>query len=252
MVAHSDSTVHPVRVTYAPLRDHLSGETEPLRLSFGDIEAIVGPLPPSARKFRQWWENSRSHSQARAWLDAGYRVAQVDIVGEVLWFAPDRGPHGSVVTAETPMFDAPGDVAPGNSDEQKRAERAMIAALSADLGVALAPRSITLPSGNRLAVDGMSDDPLIYCEAWAHQGPPKSAQRAKVAKDLLKLTFLASVAPTPPRLILLFSDKAACAPFRSRSWIADVIAASHVDVMVVDLPADVRDAVLAAQRRQYR
>jgi hypothetical protein len=53
-------------------------------------------------------------------------------------------------------------------------------------------------------------------------------------------------------LILLFSDEAACAPFRSRSWIADVIATSHVDVMVVDLPADVRDAVLAAQRRQYR
>lgn len=105
------------------------------------------------------------------------------------------------------MFDASGDVAPGNSDEQKRAERAMIAALSADLGGALTPRSILLPSGNRLAVDGMSDDPLIYCEAWAHQGPLKSTQRAKIAKDLLKLTFLASVAPTPPRLILLFPTR---------------------------------------------
>ena len=70
------------------------------------------------------------------------------------------------------------------------------------------------PRDDQLAVDGVSDDPPICCEAWAHQGPPKAAQRAKVAKDVLKLTFLASLASTPPRLILLFSDEAACAPFR--------------------------------------
>lgn len=128
----------------------------------------------------------------------------------------------------------------------------MLEALSAEIGSMLVPRSIRLFSGNRLAVDGVSDDPPIYCEAWAHLGPPKAAQKAKVAKDLLKLTVLASLAPTPPRLILLFSDEIACAPFRQRSWVSDVIAAHDVEIMVVELPADLREAVLAAQRRQYR
>jgi len=71
----------------------------------------------------------------------------------------------------------------------------MMEALSARLGLVLAPRTITLPSGNRLAAGGMVDDPLVYCEAWAHQGPPKAAQRAKVARDLLKLMLLARIAP---------------------------------------------------------
>jgi hypothetical protein len=241
--------LHAVGVLYTSLRDHLVRATGPVRLSFSDIEAVVGQLPASAREHRPWWANDKTHSQASAWLEAGYRVAQVDLPGEVVWFVPDGRPH---MVGEGPTFSTTGDVAPGNSDEQKRAERAMIEALSDRLGLALAPRSITLPTGNRLTVDGMFDDPLVYCEAWAHQGPPKAAQRAKVAKDVLKLVLLARIASVPPRLILLFSDEAACAPFRGRSWMADVVAMNDVQIEVVELPADLRDAVLAAQRRQYR
>lgn len=207
--------LHAVGVLYTPLRDHLVRARGAVRLSFSDIEAVVGQLPASARTRRQWWANDKTHSQASAWLDDGYRVAQVDLPRAVVWFVPDGRAH---TVGEEPTFSTTGDAAPGNSDEQKRAERAMIEALSARLGLALAPRSITLPTGNRLAVDGMFDDPLVYCEAWAHQGSPKAAQRAKVAKDLPKLVLLARVAPVPPRLILLFSDEAACAPFRARSW----------------------------------
>jgi hypothetical protein len=236
-------------VLYTPLRDHLACATGAVRLSFSDIEAVVGQFPTSVRKHRPWWANDKTHSQASAWLDAGYRVAQVDLPGEVVWFVPDGRPH---LVGEEPTVSTTGDVAPGNSDEQKRAERAMIEALSARLGLVLAPRTITLPSGNRLAVDGMVDDPLVDCEAWAHQGPPKAAQRAKVAKDLLKLMLLARIAPVAPRLILLFSDEAACAPFRTRSWMADVVELNDVEIEVVELPADLREAVIAAQRRQYR
>ncbi|MCS7206506.1 MAG: leucine--tRNA ligase [Dehalococcoidia bacterium] len=77
---------------YAPLRRLL--ELYPdirLTLTFEEVEQGrpewretaygfrgVGPLPPSSRHYRQWWANTRSHVQARAWLDAGWRVVAVD------------------------------------------------------------------------------------------------------------------------------------------------------------------------------
>jgi len=35
-------------------------------LSFDEIDDAVGGLPPSARRYREWWANSES-SQGRAW-----------------------------------------------------------------------------------------------------------------------------------------------------------------------------------------
>jgi len=80
-----------------------------VRLSFSDIEAVVGQLPVSARKHRPWWANDKTHSQASAWLDVGYRVAQVDLPGEVAWFVPDGRPH---LVGEEPTFSTTGDVLP--------------------------------------------------------------------------------------------------------------------------------------------
>jgi hypothetical protein len=68
---------------YDGLRDYLSQRSEPaVRLSFADIEKIIGgPLPASARRYRPWWANEQSgtHVHARSWLDAGRRTANVDL-----------------------------------------------------------------------------------------------------------------------------------------------------------------------------
>ncbi len=47
-----------------------------LRLSFSDIEKMIGaPLPDSASNYATvWWANDYSHSQAVAWMDAGYET----------------------------------------------------------------------------------------------------------------------------------------------------------------------------------
>ncbi len=56
-------------------------------LSFEELEGILGhPLPPSARKHRAWWGNWHGHSQARAWLEAGWKVLEVDLAGEEVVF----------------------------------------------------------------------------------------------------------------------------------------------------------------------
>lgn len=63
---------------YDPLRAYLSESgLDSVSLTFLEIEKILGcALPDSAYEHRQWWGNG-SHSQAKAWLNAGYVTAQV-------------------------------------------------------------------------------------------------------------------------------------------------------------------------------
>lgn len=59
------------------------------RTSFGAIEKLTaGPLPKSARKHRPWWANDTSSPgrQCWAWLEAGYRTADVDMAREEVTF----------------------------------------------------------------------------------------------------------------------------------------------------------------------
>ena len=74
---------------YAPLKTHLraSGRAS-VSLSFDKIERIVGvKLPPSAFKYRAWWSNNPTNSViTHAWLEAGYKTANVDMAGRKLVF----------------------------------------------------------------------------------------------------------------------------------------------------------------------
>ena len=66
-------------------------------LAFEDIEAIIGKeLPVSAHKHRSFWANDNQdhHSHARAWMQAGYRVAYVDREQKVT----DQIAHDSAAT----------------------------------------------------------------------------------------------------------------------------------------------------------
>lgn len=67
--------------TYAPISRELqrlpTGLGE-IAYSFTQIEAMIGrKLPASAREHRAWWGNDRQHTQARQWLDAGWKVKTV-------------------------------------------------------------------------------------------------------------------------------------------------------------------------------
>jgi len=58
-------------------------------MTFGQMERVLGfSLPASARKHGGWWTNlaDGSHSQALAWLGAGWRVWRADLVGERVEF----------------------------------------------------------------------------------------------------------------------------------------------------------------------
>jgi hypothetical protein len=142
----------------------------------------------------------------------------------------------------------------GDSGEQRAAERVMLDLLGAQLGRALNPARITVPSGDRVEVDGADAGRTVLAECWAHQGPPKSAQRHKVLADAFKLAWIANILYPRPQLILCLSDPLAAAPFlpAAPSWAARALQDHGITVSVVSLPDDLRQRLLQAQRRQYR
>jgi predicted DNA-binding protein (UPF0251 family) len=74
---------------YFPLNQFLSRSSKKrVRLSFTEIEKILdAPLPESAKRGRSFWSNrARGGVQAAAWLEAGFRVADVDLIGRVVVF----------------------------------------------------------------------------------------------------------------------------------------------------------------------
>lgn len=141
---------------------------------------------------------------------------------------------------------------PGESKEQQEAEAYMIARLSESVGVRVLPRRFVVAEGTWLEVDGASEDPPILCEAWAHIGRARSAQKDKVMADALKLAYLGQRLEWRCRKLLLFSDRAACAPFAGSSWRTQCLRHFEIDTEVIELPPELRERVLAAQKRQYR
>lgn len=141
----------------------------------------------------------------------------------------------------------------GHAREQRLAEVHLLDALAKELGKALAPTTIRLPSGVRVEVDGADVDQGVLVECWAHIGKVKGAQRLKVLTDAFKLTWIANNIPGRPRLILCMGDREAAAPFlNKRAWFGQALADQGVEVIVVPLPDEVRQAVIQAQQRQFR
>lgn len=61
-------------------KDHLT-------LSFQEIEKIIGcDLPPFAHKHVAYWANSRTHSVAFGWLDAGFQTQEKDLEKRLITF----------------------------------------------------------------------------------------------------------------------------------------------------------------------
>jgi hypothetical protein len=84
---------------YEGLRRRLESESaSEIAMSFGEIESLLGfPLPPSARRHRAFWSNNADNNvMTRAWREAGFRAARVDLDGGALTFVRDRPGEGAM------------------------------------------------------------------------------------------------------------------------------------------------------------
>lgn len=78
---------------YDPLGSYLQAKNlDQIPMTFEEVEALIdGNLPASARRHRAWWSNNPSNSViTKAWLDAGYVTANVDLGAEKLVFRRAR------------------------------------------------------------------------------------------------------------------------------------------------------------------
>jgi hypothetical protein len=96
---------------YEPLQRHIAAAISPhLTMTYEQVEKVLGrPLPPSAHKDRvkrQWWANTDTHSQAKAWLSNG-RKAKLDVKKNAVtfYFRDDRPAE-----ATAPRGSAPGEI----------------------------------------------------------------------------------------------------------------------------------------------
>jgi hypothetical protein len=54
--------------------------TSTVKLSFAQIDGIIGDnLPITAYRSEKWWENHPSNAHAKAWLNAGWEVKEVNL-----------------------------------------------------------------------------------------------------------------------------------------------------------------------------
>ena len=122
---------------YDPLRMYLReippDQTE-VRLTFGDLEKIVGILPASARNHRPWWANDASHSHSSAWQQAGFRIQQVSMTAELVVFARVRLPRppaditGGTLTSDQLHLGGPTQAATVGDDHTEAVVQARLVA----------------------------------------------------------------------------------------------------------------------------
>ena len=76
---------------YAPLTEWLRAQTDrTVSTTFRNIGSLVGELPESARKYHVYWSGSAAgsptHTQKRAWEEAGFTVGAHDLEAETVSF----------------------------------------------------------------------------------------------------------------------------------------------------------------------
>lgn len=143
--------------------------------------------------------------------------------------------------------------APGDSAEQREAERWLVQALEEKLQVRLTPNcELTLNGGARVKLDAYCDSPRIFCEVWAHHGRLRGSQPDKVMTDALKLVYV-SQCLGGGRKMLVFADSEAAKSFTNgKGWMAACLKANQVEVTVLPLDATLQQKVKQAQQRQSR
>ena len=141
----------------------------------------------------------------------------------------------------------------GDSQEQRGAEVVMLSQLSSRIHARLASHRFGTEDGLRVEVDGFSETPPVLVEIWAHIGVPKGGQKHKVLADALKLVWIdRKYLAGRARKIILFADSVAIGHFQRRSWMGAALRDLGIELLVEELPDDIRREVIAAQKRQYR
>ena len=137
----------------------------------------------------------------------------------------------------------------GDSSIQRQAEAVIRKELETKLGCSIGKSPDKLGG---LKLDGFVKAECPICiEIWAHQGSAKSAQKAKVIKDMCKLLLAERLIGKRCRKIFVVADQAAVSHL-TNSWQGEFAKKFDIELQVVDIDDDTRQQILQAQKEQYR
>src|SRR4051812_5843565 len=136
-----------------------------------------------------------------------------------------------------------------DSSEQQAAEELIRSQVAAHLGKELEPATLNLERGAAVQVDGAAPDQSAFVEIFARHGALKGGQRHKVATDALKLITIGRSRPDA-ELVIAFADEQAASYATKGTWMAEALATWGIKVLVVEIDADAREGIRAAQVRQ--
>lgn len=93
---------------YDPLTKHLKGLSgDEWRPTFGELEAVLGfPLPKLAHTSGAFWANEGLRPHNLAWLDAGWKVGEVDRKGGTVVFKRTPAPRAPIAVPDEAVAEA--------------------------------------------------------------------------------------------------------------------------------------------------
>lgn len=142
---------------------------------------------------------------------------------------------------------------PSSSDEQQISQQHIIKAVSKEIGLGieqLEKTKIKFIDGSYLEIGGFHKDPNVLCEASAHIGKMGGSQPHKVMNDAMKMLFVEKFSNTKFRKILAFADLGAARSFKENSWRSKCLKEYGIEVLVIEIPEEIRNIVIDAQYRQ--
>jgi hypothetical protein len=116
--------------------------------------------------------------------------------------------------------------------ERQGLEATMLHWLGESLGVRLTPKSLPLPGGGVLEIDGFSASPGVLCQVHAQTGPMSPEQEDSAVMDAFKLAYAACALGNTSRRILLFRDPVTARGFQRKLSVAGDLEESIVEVRV--------------------
>lgn len=140
---------------------------------------------------------------------------------------------------------------PSSSVVQCAAEQILVSGVSSQIAVSLTKSTLQI-GGCKVEIDGFNALHRVACEAYAHVGSLKAGQSRKLATDVLKLAMVDKHLGHGCRKIIVVAGAEAQAWLTGTCWQAGAIREFGIEVMRVELPANVHAKVLATQALQFR
>lgn len=120
--------------------DRLTVTDSSIRVSWDELEALVGKLPTSASKHRAWWSGDRSH--VHAWRNAGFTVTELQLGETVTFTRTAENQHTTSSTVEAMNRPDPTSTVDEHSGDPDGVDLVLVTCVKSKLDVPAAAKDL--------------------------------------------------------------------------------------------------------------